>query len=100
MQDFVFQTCELERKNAENKKQLASATVDINRFMEHMNPKDYPMLDSGPICQKTDKYIMVILCGIMKLSKEVKNIDLLKDLNYNDILPALWRSLALQSSPA
>jgi hypothetical protein len=41
MQDIFDQACELERKNtADEKKQKAVSTpVDINHFMEHIDPK-------------------------------------------------------------
>jgi hypothetical protein len=86
MREIFIRTCELERKNAadEKKQQAVSAAVEINSFEENIDPKDYPTLHSKHICLKTDKDITAILCDIMKLSKEVKSIDLLKVLNQND----------------
>jgi uncharacterized small protein (DUF1192 family) len=79
MEEIFIRTCKIERLNAEDKKkqQAVSAAVQIHSFEENINPKDYPTLHSKHICLKTDTDITVILRDIMKLSKEVKLIDLL-----------------------
>ncbi len=61
----------------------------MNHFQEIVDPKDYPTLDSLNICLQTDKYIMPVLRDIMKLSKKVRSVDLLKVLNYNDMTTSL-----------
>jgi hypothetical protein len=62
--------------------QALSAAVAMNRFEETVDPKDYPTLNSKNI--KTDKDISPVLRDIMKLSKKVRSVDLLKVLNYNN----------------
>jgi myosin heavy subunit len=86
MEEIFIRTCEIERLNAEDEKkqQAVRAAVQIHSFEENINPKDYPTLHSKHICLKTDKDITAILRDIMKLSKEVKSIDLLKVMNYDD----------------
>jgi hypothetical protein len=69
--------------------QAVSSAVPINCFDESIDPKDYPTLDSKGICLKTDKDIRPVLRDIMKLSKKVKSVDLLKVLNYNDTTTSL-----------
>jgi hypothetical protein len=65
--------------------QAVSAAVAMNRFEETVDPKDYPTLDSKNICLlQTDKDITPVLRDIMKLSKKVRSVNLLKVLNYND----------------
>jgi hypothetical protein len=66
-----------------------SAAVAMNRFEETVDPKDYPTLDSKNICLKTDKDISLVLQDIMKLSKKVRSVDLLKVLNYNNTTTSL-----------
>jgi hypothetical protein len=64
--------------------QAVSATVAMNRLKETVDPKDYPSLNSKNICLQTDKDITPVLQDIMKLSKEVRSVALLKVLNYDD----------------
>jgi hypothetical protein len=61
----------------------------MNRFGETVDPKDYPTLDSKNICLKTDKDISPVLWDIMKLSKNVRSVHLLKVLNYKDTTTSL-----------
>jgi hypothetical protein len=86
MEEIFIRTCVIERLNAEDKKkqQAVCTAVRIHSFEENINLKDYSTLHSKHICLKMDKDITAILCDIMKLSKEVKSIDLLKVMNYND----------------
>jgi hypothetical protein len=58
-------------------------------FTEHINPKDYPTLHSKHICLQTDTEITAVLRDILKLSKKVKSVDLLKVLHYNDSTTSL-----------
>jgi hypothetical protein len=69
--------------------QGVSAVVAMNCFEETIDPKDYPALDSKNICLQTDKDITPVLRDIMKLSKKVRSVDLLKVLNYNDTTTSL-----------
>jgi hypothetical protein len=71
------------------KQQAVSAAVAMNRFKETVDPKDYPTLDYKKICLQTDKDIAPGLWDIMKLSKKVRSVDLLKVLNYNDTTTSL-----------
>jgi hypothetical protein len=104
MQAMFVETCELEerRKKAadENQQKTVSAAVVVNRFIETIKPKDYPTLDSKQICLETDRDILPVLRDIIKLSKKVKLVDLLKVLNCNDSTTSLVKVLALQSNPA
>jgi hypothetical protein len=61
----------------------------VNKFVETISPKDYPTLDSKQICLEVDQDIAPVLCDIIKLSKKVKLVDLLKVLNYNDSTTSL-----------
>jgi hypothetical protein len=81
----VAETCELERK----KKKAVSVAVDVITFAEHINPKDYPTLHSKHICLQTDTKITAVLRDILKLSKKVKSVDLVKVLHYNDSTTSL-----------
>jgi hypothetical protein len=86
MREMFVETCELqERKKAadENKQKAVSAAVVLNQFSETINQNDYPTLDSKRICLETDQDITPVLRDIIKLSKKVKLVDLLKVLNYN-----------------
>jgi hypothetical protein len=66
--------------------QAVSAAVAMNHLEETVDPKDYPTLNSkNMICLQTDKDITPVLQDIMKLSKEVRSVVLLKVLNYDDI---------------
>ena len=65
--------------------QVVSAAVAMNGLEETVDPKDYPTLNSKNICLQTDKDITPVLQDIMKLSKEVRSVVLLKVLNYDDI---------------
>jgi hypothetical protein len=58
--------------------------VAMNRLEETVDPKDYPTLNSKNICLQTDKDITPVLQDIIKLSKEVRSVVLLKVLNYDD----------------
>jgi hypothetical protein len=58
-------------------------------FQGDSQPKDYPALLSKNICLQTDKDIMPVLWDIIKLSKKVRSVDLLKVLNYNDTATSL-----------
>jgi hypothetical protein len=78
----VDETCELERK----KKEAVSVAVDVITFAEHIYPKEYPTLHSKHICLQTDTDITAVLPAILKLSKKVKSVDLLKVLHI--LLPA------------
>jgi hypothetical protein len=69
--------------------QALSAAIAMNRFEETADPKDYPTLHSKNICLKTDKDISPVLRDIMKLSKKVRSVALLKVLNYNDTATSL-----------
>jgi hypothetical protein len=85
--DILVETyAQLERKKAsdEKKQKVVSAAVVVNNFVEDIDPNDYPTLNAKQICLKTDKDIMSVLNNIIKLSKKVKSVDLLKVLNYND----------------
>jgi hypothetical protein len=90
---MFVETCELEerRKKAadENQQKTVSAAVVVNRFIETINLQEYPTLHSKKICLQTDKYIALVLRDIIKLSKKVKWVDLLKVLNYNDSTTSL-----------
>jgi hypothetical protein len=57
--------------------------------VETINPKDYPTLDSKQICLEVDRDIAPVLRDIIKLSKKVKLVDLLKVLHYNDSTTSL-----------
>jgi hypothetical protein len=81
---LVDESCELERK-----KIGVSVAVNMITFAEHINPKEYPTLHSKHICLQTDTRIMTVLCDILKLSKKVKSVDLLKVLHYNDSTTSL-----------
>ncbi len=70
--------------------QAVSAAVAINCFEETVDPKDYPTLSSKNICLQTDKDITPVLRDIMKLSKKVRSVDLLKVLNYNNTTTRLF----------
>jgi hypothetical protein len=69
--------------------QALSAAIAMNRFEETVDPKDSPTLDSKNICLKTDKDISPVLRDIMKLSKKVRSVSLLKVLKYNDTTTSL-----------
>jgi hypothetical protein len=69
--------------------QAVSAAVVMNCFEGTVNPKDYPALVSKNICLQTDKDIPPVFGDIMKLSKKVRSVDLLKVLNYNDTTTSL-----------
>jgi hypothetical protein len=86
-----FDTCELERKKAadEDKQKAVSAAVDVNVFTETINPLEYPTLHAKKICLHTDKDISSVLRDIIKLSKKVKSVDLLKVVHYNDTTTSL-----------
>ena len=77
IQDILVGTCieferERERKIAsnENKQKAVSAAVVVNRFLELIDPNEYPTLDSKRICLQTDKVITPVLRDIMKLLKK------------------------------
>ena len=96
IQDRLVETCcefERERKRQiasdESKQKAVSAAVVVNRFLETIDPKDYPSLDCKQICLQTDKDITPVLRDIIKLSKKVKSVDLLRVLNYNDTTTSL-----------
>jgi hypothetical protein len=56
---------------------------------QQLTQKNYPALSSKNICLKTDRDITPILGDIMKLSKEIRSVDLLKVLDYNDMTNSL-----------
>jgi hypothetical protein len=73
----------------ERKKRAVSVAVDVITFTGHINSKDYPALHSKHICLQTDTEITAVLRDILKLSKKVKSVDLLKVLHYNDSTTSL-----------
>jgi hypothetical protein len=93
MHKMFVQTCEVERKNkeaADEKKQKAvSDATNVNKITEKVDANGYPALTSKNICLRTDKDITAVLRDIIKLSKNVKSVDILKVLNYNDSTTSL-----------
>jgi hypothetical protein len=92
---MFVKTCEVERKKAadENKQKVVSVAVDVavavNQFTKTINPQEYPTLHSKKICLGTDKDILSVLGDIIKLSKKLKLVGLLKVLHYNDTTTSL-----------
>jgi hypothetical protein len=94
--DASFETCELERKkileandDSIKKEQAVSVAVDIKHFEEVVDPSQFPTLVSKNISISSDKDIKAVIRDIVKLSKQVKSVDLLKCLNYNDTTTSL-----------
>lgn len=80
------QTCETEReKKKEGKKQneVSDVVGEINYFHATINPKQFPTLASKHVCLESDSDIRPILREIVKLSKIVKSVDLLKVSHFN-----------------
>jgi hypothetical protein len=106
MRAMFVETCELEeRKKAahKNKQKAVSVAVVVNKFVETINPKDYPTLDSKRIFLETDRDIAPLLGDIIKLSKKVKLVDLLKVLNYALLckaIPLQETSLTIKMGPS
>jgi hypothetical protein len=90
---MFVQTCEVERKNkeaADEKKQKAvSDATNVNKIADKVDTNYYPALTSKNICLHTDKDITVVLRDIIQLSKNVKSVDILKVLNYNNSTTSL-----------
>jgi hypothetical protein len=76
-------------KPPSKEQQAVSAAVAMKCFEETVNPKDYPTLLSKTISLQTDKDITRVLQDIIKFSKSVRSVDLLKVLNYNDMTTSL-----------
>jgi hypothetical protein len=89
MLQTCYETCDLERKKEKEQEEAVSAAVPIQNFNEQVNPKDYPVLSSYNIELTSDKDITPLLRDIVKLSKKVTSVDLLKVLHYNDTTTSL-----------
>jgi hypothetical protein len=84
------ETCELERRKQKEKKQEAvSVAVQLQIFDEKVEPKEYPTLFSKNIGLTSNEDITPVLREIVKLSRKVKSVDLLKVLHYNDATTSL-----------
>jgi hypothetical protein len=75
--------------SSESEKAIRASVLGVNSFFETINPKDYPTLSALNICLKTDRDIKAVIRDLIKLSKKVKSVDLLKVLNYNDSTTSL-----------
>jgi hypothetical protein len=70
------------------KHKLVSVAHD-NVFDEHIDSQDHPTLQAKQISVESDKDIAAVLRDIIKLSKKVKSVDILKVVNYNDATTSL-----------
>jgi hypothetical protein len=85
-----FETCELARKKEKEKKQEAfSAAVEVQIFKEIVDPQQHPSLVAKNIVLTSDEDITPVLRDVVKPSKKVKSVDLLKVLNFNDKITSL-----------
>ncbi len=97
--DLLQQTAaEIEKKKEEDEKmeEAVSAALRVETFSENnVLPSNYPFLadlqDSRgrQICLKTNKDIQKLLREIVKMSRQVKSVDLLKVINSNDVTTSL-----------
>ena len=79
------QACELDQRERKEKTQEAvSVAVEINVFDETTDPQEYPTLFAKNIGLTSDEDITPVLREIVKLSKRIKSVDLLKVLHLND----------------
>ena len=79
------ETYELARRKRKEKNQKAvSVAVQIQIFDEVTEPQEYPTLFAHNIGLTSDKDITPVLREIVKLSKRVKSVDLLKVLHFYD----------------
>ena len=81
------ETCsddDLERKEIHNNKQKAVRdAMEDNYFEEVIDAKEFPILASKGISITSDADITPVLRDIVKLSKRVKSVDLLKVVHLN-----------------
>jgi hypothetical protein len=84
------ETCALEIKKQKEKKQEAvSAASQAQPFDTTLKPQEYPTLVSKNISLTSNQDIVPVLREIVKLSKQVKSVDILKILNLNDSATSL-----------
>jgi hypothetical protein len=82
--------CELERRQEMVKKQKAvSDAVEVKCFEEVVDVKTFPTLVSKGICLTSDIDVTPVLRDLVKLSKTVKSVDLLKVLHFNGATTSL-----------
>jgi hypothetical protein len=71
-------------------KQKSASVTHENVFDEEINPEYCPILQAKQISVESDKGIAAaVLRDIIKLSKKVKSVDVLKVVNYNDATTSL-----------
>jgi paraquat-inducible protein B len=97
--DLLQQTAaEIEKKKEEEEKieEAASAALRVETFSENnVLPSNYPFLadlqDSRgqQICLKMNNDIQKLLREIMKMSRQVRSVNLLKVVNSNDVTTSL-----------
>jgi hypothetical protein len=84
------ETCTLAIKKQKEKKQEAvSAASQAQPFDTTLKPQEYPTLVSKNISLTSNQDIVPVLREIVKLSKQVKSVDILKILNLNDSTTSL-----------
>jgi hypothetical protein len=85
--------CELQRKEMEivkeKKRKAVSDAVKAKYFEEVINIQQFPTLVSKGICLTSDIDIMPVLRDLVKLSKKVRSVDLLKVLHFNGATKSL-----------
>jgi hypothetical protein len=85
-------TCKLERKKKEedDKRQKAvGASVEVKQFAEVIDATQFPTLVAKNICITSDKDIKLVMPELAKLSKQVKQVDLLEVLQFTDAATSL-----------
>jgi hypothetical protein len=84
------ETCALEIKKQKEKKQEAVSAASQERpFDTTLKPQEHPALVSKNISLASNQDIVPVLREIVKLSKQVKSVDILKILNLNDSTTSL-----------
>jgi hypothetical protein len=71
------------------KQKAVSAAVEVNHFTEVIDAKQFPTLAAKNTCLTSDKDIKAVMRELVKLSKQVKSVDLLQVLHHNDATTSL-----------
>jgi hypothetical protein len=65
-------------------KKTVSAAAEVNCFTEAIDAKQFPTLAAKNMCLTSDKDIKAVMRELVKLSKQVKSVDLLQVMHHND----------------
>jgi hypothetical protein len=91
------ETCASEIKKQKEKKQesVSAASQAAQPFETTLKPQECPTLVSKNISLTSNQDLMPVLRKIVKLSKQVESVDILKILNLNDSTTSLVEELRL-----